>query len=175
MRAPYSSRCPAGLSPAVNPRSDDMRTLIGLLALTLGVGFCHAEEETFPLEKLPKAVTDAVKAKYPKAEIKEAELQTENDKSIFELTIQIGEGTRELKLDADGKFLETSAIISVKLLPKVARDAIEAKFPKCKLRGEMEEGMKDGKTIYEVGVTTADGKFMEVNIDETGQFVADDD
>ena len=44
-----------------------------------GFGLAHADEVDVPLDKLPKAVADAVKQKYPKAELVKATQDEEDD------------------------------------------------------------------------------------------------
>src|SRR5262245_36721406 len=53
-------------------------------ALTVAV----AEEEKVALKDVPKAVTDSVKKRFPDAELLSAEKETEDGKTVYELTIK---------------------------------------------------------------------------------------
>lgn len=56
---------------------------------------------------LPKAVTEAILAKYPKAEIEEAAEVMEEDEGVaYEVSVEVGETDRKLTLDAKGTILE---------------------------------------------------------------------
>jgi hypothetical protein len=59
-------------------------------------------EEECAIASLPAAVTDAVKAKYPKATITKAEKTTAGQRSWFELTLK-GAAVTSIELTPDGK------------------------------------------------------------------------
>ena len=61
-----------------------MRTSLCALALTLAATAClRAAEEPIALDKLPKPVLEAVKKRFPKAELVEAAKETDGDKVEF--------------------------------------------------------------------------------------------
>ena len=55
---------------------------------------------------LPRPVSDAVRVKYPRAEVGKAEEVTKGETKTFEIHLKDGDKTRELVLDAAGKILE---------------------------------------------------------------------
>jgi uncharacterized membrane protein YkoI len=65
-------------------------------------------EETIKTSELPKPIVDAVKAKYPKAVLKEAEkvLKPDGTVSGYEVDITEGKTALELELDNTGKILK---------------------------------------------------------------------
>jgi uncharacterized membrane protein YkoI len=65
-------------------------------------------EKTIDVKDLPKAVTDAIEAKYPKATIKRAEEVTKPDNFLgYEVLIETADKKKfEIELDAKGKILE---------------------------------------------------------------------
>jgi len=64
-------------------------------------------EKDIAAKDLPKAVTAAIDAKYPKAKFKKVEEITKDDKVTFEVLIDTADKkTLEIKYDADGKVLE---------------------------------------------------------------------
>ena len=95
------------------------------------------ERETAVKKKeLPKAVRAALKAKYPKAQIKEAEKVEAKGETYFELHVTAdkkSEAVREVKVSTDGKITADEAA------DKEEADATEEKGEK----GEMDE--KDEK------------------------------
>ena len=145
-----------------------MKIALGLFAATLLALPLLAEETKVAIDKLPKAVVDAVKAKFPKAELTGAEKEIEDGKTLYEVAIT-SEGSKiEVTLTEDGKIVEIEKVITAKDLPKAVADALEAKYPKATL-GIIEEITK-GETIgYEVHLVTADKKELEVVFDPTGK------
>jgi hypothetical protein len=64
-------------------------------------------EKEIAAKDLPKAVADAVKAKYPKGKIEKSEELTEGTKITFEVVLAVeGKKSFELVLDPKGKIIE---------------------------------------------------------------------
>jgi len=89
-----------------------------------------AEDEKVALDKLPKAVVDAIKAKFPKAELKEAEKEKEDGKAKYEVTIKDGDIKIDVDVTEDGTITGYEKAVALKDVPKVVSDAIAAKHPK---------------------------------------------
>jgi len=67
-------------------------------------------EREIAVADLPAAVRDAVKKKYPKAEIEEAEEVTKGEIKTYEVIVEVEDDKeRELSIDAAGKILEDEA------------------------------------------------------------------
>jgi len=77
------------------------------IEVTLGEdGMIQEIEKEIPVSGLPKAVSDAVKAKYANAAFKEAEEVIKGEATSFEILISSEGVMREFKLAVDGKILE---------------------------------------------------------------------
>lgn len=64
-------------------------------------------EKTIKVADLPKAVSDALKAKYPKGKLKKAEEITEGDEKRYEVVVGLADKKDlEVKLDPNGKIHE---------------------------------------------------------------------
>jgi uncharacterized membrane protein YkoI len=64
-------------------------------------------EAVIDVKDLPKAVTEAIKARYPDGEFKRAERVTKKDESItYEVIVQWGDKKGEVVVDPDGKILK---------------------------------------------------------------------
>ena len=63
-------------------------TLGVVFALAVFVGAGWADEEKVPLDKLPAKVLDAVKTKFPKADLVSASKEKENNETIYEVSIK---------------------------------------------------------------------------------------
>lgn len=67
------------------------------------------EESGVEVNALPAAVTDALKAKYAKADVEDASLVKAGDKEFYEIGVKVDGAEREIKMDASGKILEDTA------------------------------------------------------------------
>lgn len=131
------------------------------------------DDEKVPLDKLPKAVVDAVKKKFPKAKLVEASKETENGKTEYEVSIMDGGKNIDVTLTPEGTILGLEKEIAAKDLPKAVIETLESKYPKATYK-TIEEviSIKDGNETfehYEVLVVTADKKSFEVELTKDGK------
>ncbi len=63
-------------------------TLASALGFLAMAGVAGAEEEKISVKRLPKAVIKAVKARFPKAEIKEASEEEDDDETTYEVSLE---------------------------------------------------------------------------------------
>ena len=148
---------------------------LGVMALALAGSALRADEEKIPLDKLPKAVAEAVKKRFPKAELVEAAKETDGDKVEYEVTLKDGETKYDVMFSPDGKITLIEKTIAHKDLPKAVAAAIEEKYPKAthKVHEEMSKVI-DGKeaiAYYEVLLETADKKTLEVEVSPEGKIL----
>lgn len=150
-----------------------MRAMIGCaVVLVLAAGGMRADEEKIAVDKLPKAVSAAVKKRFPKAEIVEAAKETESDKTEYEVSLKEGETKMDVMLSPDGTITLIEKAITSKDLPKAVTAALEAKYPKAKFTSVEEViKVKDGKEAldcYEVLLVAGDKQNYEVKISADG-------
>lgn len=155
-----------------------MWTALAVVALVVASGWAAEDkEEKVPLDKLPKAITDAVKKRFPKVELVEAAKETskEGDKEKVEYEVSIKDGTTKIDvmLTPEGVITLIERQIAEKDLPKAVTDALAEKYPKAAFT-IVEELLKvtDGKEaldVYEVLLVTADKKTFEVKLTAAGK------
>lgn len=156
-----------------------MKTMLGKLAagvavLALALVCARADEEKVPLDKVPKAVIDAVKKEFPKAEVAGAATEKEDGKTVYEITLKLNKKNIDVTVTPEGKITLVEKEIDAKDLPKAVATALEAKYPKATI-DLVEELSKDGKvTAYEMKITTADKKKFEVEFAPDGKFVKEE-
>lgn len=132
------------------------------------------DEEKVPLDKLPKAVVDAVKAKFPSAKLISAEKEKEDGKTVYEVAIKDGEQNIEVTLTPAGQIVTIEKEISTKDLPKALAEALEKKYPKATIN-KLEAIIKDDKVkAYEALIVTADKKKLEVSFDPSGKLLGEE-
>jgi uncharacterized membrane protein YkoI len=146
---------------------------VPVVALVVLTASARADEEKIPLDKLPKAVVDAVKAKFPGAELVSAEKEKENGEIVYEVAIKYKDQKIEVTCKEDGSIVSIEKEISVKDLPKEVAEALEAKYPKAEIK-KVEEVMENGMTNYEVLLVTADKKKLEVTFDAKGKVLEEE-
>jgi len=153
--------------------------IVAAFALVLFIGNkpIRAEEEKVPLDKIPKAVMDALTAKFPNAKIDKCTKAKEGDAIVYD--IEFKEGTRKCEADIkeNGTYINYEKAIEAKDLPKAARESIDKKYPKATLKEIMEETEVKGKdekvVAYEVVLETADKKEVEVKVSTDGEILED--
>ena len=142
---------------------------LAVVGLVASLATVRADEEKIDLDKVPKAVLDAVKAKFPDAKLTGASKEGEGDKVVYEVAFTFKEHKYEVECKADGTFIAIDKQIDAKDLPKEVAKTLEDKYPKAKY-DVIEEVTKDGKIAeYEIELTTADKKSIEVVIDPAGK------
>jgi hypothetical protein len=154
-------------------------TFLALTATAFLAGPVRADEEKLPLDKVPKPILEAVKKRFPKAEITGAAKETEDGKTEYEVSLKDGDTKYDVMFSAEGAMTLIEKQIPFKELPKAVTDAIQAKYPKAtyKIAEEMTK-VTDGKeelACYEVLFETADKKFVEAEVAPDGKILKTED
>lgn len=148
-----------------------MRALVATV-LFVFAGSVRADEEKVPLDKVPKAVVEAAKKRFPKAEVVGASKETDKDKTVYEIELKLDGKTIDVTLTPEGAITTIEQQIDAKDLPKPVAAALEKKYPKATYKiVEAVYAVKDGKEaldFYEVDLLTADKKEFEVKIAADG-------
>jgi uncharacterized membrane protein YkoI len=149
---------------------------LGLLVLAVAVS---ADEEKVPLDKVPKAVIKAVKARFPDATLTKAEKETEDGKTVYEIAIKNKKQNIEVTLTPDGTIVEIEKQIAAKDMPKTVLKALEDKYPKATYK-MIEEVIKvkdkeEKLAYYEVLLVTAEKKKLEVSVTPEGKISKEED
>ena len=139
--------------------------LLPALLICLPAFNSRAEEAKIPVRDLPKAVREAAKAKFPKAEIAGAAREVEGGKTTYEVLFKLKGRSIDVSMAADGTILEIEKEIDADDLPRAVKVALAAKYPKAKIQ-KIEQVSKgeDGPVSYEMVVAS------EVVVDAKGRF-----
>lgn len=148
-----------------------MRALVALVPFVF-TGSVRADEEKVPLDKVPKAVVEAAKKRFPKAEVVGASKETDKDKTVYEIELKETGKTIDVTLTPEGAITTIEQQIDAKDLPKAVATALDKKYPKATFNiVEVVYAVKAGKEaldFYEVELVTADKKTLEVKITAEG-------
>ena len=96
-------------------------------------------------DELPKAVSDALKARFPALEITSAVKETENGNVVFDIELTQKSRKFESDIKEDGTILEIEKEVDPKNYPKALAASVDAKYPKAKITIVMEVNLVKGK------------------------------
>jgi hypothetical protein len=144
--------------------------------LVLGLGAQADDEGKITLDKVPANVKAALKAKYPKAEIVEAEKGDVDGTKVFEFKLKEGARAWEVAFTPDGKFHSSEEAVNEADLPAQVKEAFRKKYGDVKVL-EMEkettgEGVK-AKVVFEIIFEKGKDK-IEAQFDPEGKFLAEE-
>jgi uncharacterized membrane protein YkoI len=158
-----------------------MRKFVGWSGAIVGVALlvvviaARAEDEKIPIDKLPKPVVEALKVKFPNAELKSAEKENEEGKTIYEVVLKHKGDNYEVAVTPEGEITGYEKEIPANKMPKEVSSALDAKYPKAtyKLIEEVYKvkDKKDKLEYYEVALVTSDKKKVGVNVAPDGKIL----
>jgi hypothetical protein len=148
-------------------------TVAGFLAVLGLASGTRAQEEQIPLRRVPKAVMDSARAKFPGAQIKAASEETEDGKPpVFTLKMRRQGRTVDAIFEVDGTVVLVQTDVPAKEVPKVVLKAVERTYPGASLRGA--ESVTKGPEVkkaadhYEFYLVKADNKPALVKVAPDG-------
>jgi uncharacterized membrane protein YkoI len=158
-----------------------MRNLLGVgVCLVLGLVLtvtAQDKKDVADLDKIPKAVMDGLKAKFPKPVITKWTMEKEGDKVVYDIEFTQEGRKCEADIYEDGTIHNFEKAIEAKDLPKAVTEAVEKKYPKATMKTIMEiTEVKDKKEAlegYEIELVTADKKDVEVTVAPDGKILED--
>ena len=150
-----------------------------LAALVLGGPASRAQDkqDKLDLDKIPKKVMDALKTRFPKAEIHKWTKENEGGNVVYDIEFKQEGRKFEADIKEDGTIVNWEKEIAAKDLPDAVKKAVDKKYPKATLKEIMEiTEVKDKKEAlhgYEVVLLTADRKRVEVTVAPDGKILED--
>jgi hypothetical protein len=139
------------------------------VAFLFGATLVNAGQEKVTIDKLPKEVVDAVKGKFPMADLKRATKEMDGGKTVYEVIFN-NEKVHLHALVVDGKLTEIHRHVETKNIPETVKKAVDAKYPKAKWEDEAHERSDpNGKVIgYEITLEISAGNAVEIVVDANG-------
>ncbi len=151
-----------------------MRAVMCLMIVVVGALIVRADEERVPLDKLPKAVTDAVQKRFPKLEMTGASKEKEKGKVVYEVSLKKDGRNIDVTVTQAGQITLIEQQIDFKDLPKPVAKTFEEKYPNAKYDIiESVTKVADGNETleyYEATLVAADRKKWEVEVLPDGKF-----
>jgi len=144
----------------------------------IGGGLVFGDVEDIPINKLPKAVVDAVKAKFPKGKLGGASKETMEGEVTYGVELTVDKSKYTVVTNDEGEILEIDKEIPVKDLPKKVSDAVKKKYAKYKLDAadEIITIEEEAKEVKHFGVKISMGKKARyVVLSPEGEIETDDE
>jgi uncharacterized membrane protein YkoI len=133
------------------------------------------KDKKVALDKVPPKVMDAVKGRFPGAKPTSVEKEMEDGKVVYDIELTHKGRKYEMDIEQDGTILEIEKEIFAKNWPEAVTKALKAKYPDATIKEVMEvnkvKGKKETPVHYEVTLTTADKKEMEVIVSLDGKSI----
>jgi len=129
------------------------------------------------LDKIPKVVMEALKAKFPKAQIHKWTKEKEGDDVVYDIEFKQENRKCEADIKENGTYINFEKALAAKDLPRPVKQAVEKKYPKATLKEIMEitdvKGKDEKLEGYEVVLETSDKKEVEVTVAPNGKIIED--
>jgi hypothetical protein len=149
---------------------------VGLFGAVAGV---RGDEEKVPLDKLPKAIKEAVKKRFPKADLVSAGKEKEGGKTVYEVTLKEAGLNIDVTATPDGTITTIEKQIKEKDLPEKVSAALAKKYPRATYKIIEEvwkvKGGKETMEYYEALLVTAEKKKLEVTVTAEGKITKEED
>ena len=101
--------------------------------------------EKIPFDKCPKAVQDAVKGRFPGAEVTSVEKETEDGKVVYDVELKHKGRKYEMDILENGTIIEIEKEIPMKDVPEAISKAVKRKYPTATIKEVMEVNKVMGK------------------------------
>jgi len=142
-------------------------------------GLASQAQDKLKFDGLPKPVQDAVKAKYPKAEVLYATKEVADGKTSYEVYMKNKGKGLDVTFSSAGEVEVVEQEIDAKDLPTKVREAVGKKYPKVTFT-KVEEiskasGGKMVVDVYEMLFTTGEQRMIEMTIAPDGKVTVEKD
>ncbi|MFC2088683.1 PepSY-like domain-containing protein [Calditrichota bacterium] len=161
-----------------------------IFTLMLAVGLivsCNQQQEKLAdkpqvkddlqLDKIPLVIMNALKNKFPKAEIHKWTQEQEGDIVVYDIEFKQDGQKFEADIKEDGNIHNWEKEIMAEDLPEVVKKAAETKYSNSSIKEIMEiTAVMDGKDTlegYEINLETADQQEVEITVAPDGVILED--
>jgi hypothetical protein len=128
-----------------------------------------AKSETIQIQDVPKEVVDAVKTKFPDAQMQKAKKKVENGKTFFGIGLTDKGTVRSVLLTPKGKIVELKKVIPASELPAKVAETVYASYTNSTTKKvEKVTEYKEEKS-FKLEVITSDKQTKKVVVDAEGK------
>jgi hypothetical protein len=138
----------------------------------------NGRAEKIPLDKVPEKIMAAINARFPGAQLKGVEKETEDGAVVFDVELTQKGRKYESDIKEDGTIIEIEKEVAAKDFPDACARAVAAKYPKAKVTEIMEvnkvNGAKETPDHYEVVLEEPGKKSFEALVSLDGKSVKEE-
>ncbi len=150
--------------------------LVGLLVLL--VGSCGQQKDKTDSDQIPQKVSEALKAKFPDAEIVKWTKEEEGEIVIYDFEFTQNGQKLEADIKEDGSIHNWEKAIAAEDLPMVVQNVVSEKYPDAIIKEIMEitavnEG-EDQLEGYEIVFENLDKEEIEITVAPDGNIIEED-
>ena len=151
------------------------RLLFGWAVIGMGLWLSTplASAQKVAVEKTPKAVMDAFRAKFPGFTVTGVKKEVDAGKPAFEIESNKDGVAVDALLRPDGTFITIEKQIKDGDLPAPVASAVKARYPKAKWE-KVEEITTGDKLTYEITLKKADGGAAVGFFEKDGKFIEEE-
>ncbi len=150
-----------------------------LLLLTGLCAIVRADEESIPLDKLPKAATETLKAKFPRLKMAEAVKDTTDGEVTYQVTLRRKDKDVDVTLTEEGQITLIEREIDENQFPPKAKRAIRALHPHATFDWFAEvtdfEEDEHGKKYFEAVLILPTKKKVSISVTAEGEILSEED
>jgi hypothetical protein len=129
----------------------------------------RAQDVTIQIQDVPKEVVDAVKTKFPDAQLQKAKKKVTNGKTYFGVGLTSKGTAHSVLLTPKGKIVELKKVIPTSEVPAKVAEAIYATYPNSTTnKAEKVTEYKEEKS-FKLEVITADKQTKKLVVDADGK------
>ena len=127
------------------------------------------------LDKIPQAVMEGLKAKFPQAEIHKWSVEQEGEIKVYDIEFTQDGRNCEADIKEDGSIQSWEKAIEITDLPDAVKGAAEAKYPGSNIKEIMQvmavTGALDSLEGYELAFATSDTTEVELTVAPDGSIL----
>ncbi|HET8548804.1 MAG TPA: hypothetical protein VFL57_12395 [Bryobacteraceae bacterium] len=149
-----------------------------LIACLLAIPAAAAPQKSkLGLDKIPGKVMDALKARFPRPDIRKWTAEKEGGIVLYDIEFLQDGRKFEADIWEDGTIHNWEREIAIKDLPAAARKAVDTRYPAAAIKEVMAvTAVKDGRDAlegYEISLETAGRKAVEITVAPNGRLLED--
>jgi len=129
----------------------------------------RAQDVTIQIQDVPKEVVDAVKTKFPDAQMQKAKKKVANGKTFFGVGLTSKGTAHSVLLTPKGKIVELKKVIPASEVPAKVAEAVYASYPNSTTKkAEKVTEYKEEKS-FKLEVITSDKQTKKLVVDADGK------
>jgi hypothetical protein len=133
------------------------------------------KDKKVPLDRVPKAIRDAIDGRFPGATVRSVEKETDDGKVVFDVELTHRGRKYEMDILENGTVVEIEKEVAPADVPAAVRQAVKAKFPQATIQEVMEvnkvQGKEEKPQHYEVTIQAPGQKTQEVIVSLDGKSI----